>query len=162
MEADILAKIRKLHEEAGTISEDILTELVRAEGPLCSYGFTFLRMSDGFAVFEVPHQSIAAWYKAAGWPATTKERTAQKIAQEYKLELSEPPDNRAIDPAYCRRHHFEFHASEECFIVAHPRYLKIRAFKWPPMAERTLLEDLSALYRDDTTATDHEQSSMQM
>lgn len=152
MEAEVLAKIRKLHDEVGTMNEDVLSELIRAEGSLRSHGFTFLRISDGFAVFYVPQQNIAAWYKGDRWLAAGKERIARKIVQKYKLRLFEPPDLLTVDPAYRCRQHFEFDASEECVIVAHPRYLKIRVSKWPHMAERTLLEDLSALYMDDTTA----------
>jgi hypothetical protein len=55
MKLGILARIRNLHNEIGEdVTEDVLTNLIRAEGALCEYGFKFLCVSDGFAVFEVP------------------------------------------------------------------------------------------------------------
>jgi hypothetical protein len=150
MEADILARIRNVHEEVGTIGEDILTDLVLAEGTLCPYGFRFLRVSGEFAVFEVPHQNIAAWYKEGGWLSDIKERIAQKIAHEYRLQLFQPPDVASI--SHESHHHFEWFASQDCLIVAHPRYLKIRFSNWPTVPQRTLMKDLSALYVEDTSA----------
>jgi hypothetical protein len=98
MKLGILARIRNLHNEIGEgVAEDVLTDLIRAEGALCEYGFKFLCVSDGFAVFEVPEQNIENWYgQKRGWPAAAKEQMVRKIAKKYHLEVFKPPDEVTI------------------------------------------------------------------
>jgi len=153
MELDILARVRELHCETGEgVDESVLTDLIRAEGALCVCGFKFLRISDGFAVFEVPRQNKDHWYRQRGWPAAAKEQIVRKIAGKYHLEVHEPPDERNISGE--GHHHFELDHSQEKFIVAHPRYLKIRISKKPLIPEERLMEDLSALYAEDYSSSD--------
>ena len=151
MELDILARVRKLSDEiGGGVDEGVLTDLIRAEGALSEYGFKFLRVSDGYAIFEVPRQNKESWYRQKGWPALTKEQIVRKIAEKYHLEVHEPPDEETIS-GECH-HHFELDHSQIKLIVAHPRYLKIRISKWPVIPEGTLTADLSALYKSDCSS----------
>lgn len=151
MELDILARVRKLSDEIGRgVEEDVLTDLIRAEGALSEYVFTFLRVSGGFAVFQVPKQNKEKWYRQKGWPASAKEQIIRKLAEKYHLEVHEPPDEYTVS-GECH-HHFELAHAQEKLIVAHPRYLKIHISKWPVIPEGTLMEDLSALYKNDCSS----------
>jgi hypothetical protein len=155
MELDILARVRKLSHEIGRgVEEDVLSDLIRTEGALGECGFKFLRVSGGFAVFEVPKQNKEKWYRQKGWPASAKEQIIRKIAEKYHLEIHEPPDEDTVS-GECH-HHFELAHAQEKLIIAHPRYLKIRVSKWPVIPEGTLMEDLSVLYKDDCSSADLE------
>lgn len=151
MGQNILAIIREIQNEIGHgVRDDVLTDLIRAEGPLSEYGFTFLRVSEGFALFDVPKQKREHWYRQKGWPATDKETIVRRIAEKYHLELHEPPDEYTVT-GECH-HHFELDLSEQRIIVAHPRYLQVRVSRWPLVTEESLIEDLADLYRDDRRA----------
>jgi hypothetical protein len=78
----------------------------------------------------------------------------RKIAEKHHLEVYEPPDEVTIS-GECR-HHFELDHSQEKLVVAHPRYLMIRIAKWPIFPELTMMEDLSALYKNDCCSPDLE------
>ena len=138
MKLGILARIRNLQNEIGEgVTEDVLTNLIRAEGALCEYGFKFLCVSDGFAVFEVPEQNIEDWYgQKRGWPAAAKEQLVRKIAEKYHLEVFKPPDEVTIS-GECR-HHFELDRHQGKLVVAHPRYPMICISKWPIFPELTI------------------------
>jgi hypothetical protein len=147
MRPNILARVREMQNEIGHgVREDVLTDLIRAEGPLSEHGFTFLRVSEGFALFEVPRQEKEHWYKQKGWPTAEKEKIVRRIAEKYHLKLHEPPDEYTVT-GECH-HHFELDLSEQRIIVVHPRYLKVRLSRWPLVAEESLFEDLSGLYRE--------------
>jgi hypothetical protein len=145
MEPDILAVVRQLDKElGGSVKEEILTDLIRFDGTLCEQGFTFLRVSEGFAVFNVPRQDPEGWYGEKGWPAPAKEQVMRQIAAKYRLELHEPPDQmRTYGECH---HHFELGHSQRALLVAHPRYLKVRISKWPIPWDRGMMSDLAALY----------------
>jgi hypothetical protein len=160
MELDILAKVRELHCETGSgVDEAVLTDLIRAEGALCLCGFKFLRVSDGFVIFEVPKQNKEGWYRQKGWPAAAKERIVRKIAEKYDLEVHEPPDEETVSGE--GHHHFELDRAQEKFIVAHPRYLKIRVPRKPAVPEQALMEDLSALYAEDASTASPEEFTIE-
>ena len=115
-------------------------------GGLSAHGFRFLRLSGGFVVFATQPQDRSKWYRQKGWPCAEKEAAARAIAQKYALEISEPPDVKIL-PGSEPRHHCEFHRAGQTLIVAHPRYMEIRIPEQPVIAEETVLEDLSALYK---------------
>ena len=147
MGSGILAKVRDMQNEVGHgVRDDVLTDLIRADGPLSEHGFKFLRVSEDFVVFEVPRQEKEHWYRQKGWPTAEKERIVRRIAEKYHLKLHEPPDEYTVTGE--SHHHFELDLSEQRIIVAHPRYLKVRLSRWPLVAEESLFEDLSDLYRE--------------
>jgi hypothetical protein len=144
----VLLMIRSVMNDVGSrLKEDALSDLIHLEGgELIEHGFRFLRLSDGFAVFATPSQDRSKWYRQKGWPCPEKEAAAASIARKYGLEISEPPDVKIL-PGSEPRHHCEFHRAGQTLIVAHPRYMEIRIPEQPVVAEETLLEDLSALYK---------------
>ena len=152
MDVDVLAKVRELQTEIGQgVDEAVLTDLLRAEGELEAYGFRFLRISGGFAVFEVPKQNARDWYREGGWPAAAKERIASRIAAKHHLELHEPPDVETVYGGEYR-HHIVLDSSKDTLVVAHPRYLKIRISRRQGIPGPTLMEDLHSLYCEECTS----------
>ena len=145
---NILLMIRAIMNDVGLrLKEDALTDLIHLEGGgLIEHGFRFLRLSDGFAVFAAPLQDRAKWYRQEGWPCPEKKAAAESIARKYRLEISEPPDANVL-PGVEMHHHCEFQRAGRTLIVVHPRYLEILVPGQPAMAEESLLEDLSALYK---------------
>ncbi len=151
MEIDVLAKVRGLQNEIGEgVDEAVLTDLLRAEGGLDAHGFRFLRISRGFAVFEVPKQNERNWYREGGWPAVAKERIGRRIAAKHHLEVHEPPDlDTALVYGEYRRHCIVLDNSQDILVVAHPRYLKIRISRQQAILGPTLMEDLHFLYAEE-------------
>ena len=159
MGLNILARVREMQNEIGHgVRDDVLTDLIRAEGPLAEHGFTFLRISEGFVLFVVPKQKKEHWYRQKGWPAAEKETIVRRIAAKYHLELHEPPDEYTVS-GECH-HHFELDLSEQRIIVAHPRYLKVRLSRWALVEEGSLFEDLSDLYRECPASIEMEAGKM--
>jgi hypothetical protein len=148
MKPSVLLEIRAMRNELGSdLNEDVLTRLILLEvGDRIEHGFWFLQPSNGFAVFTAPPQDRSKWYRQEGWPCREKEAVAASIARKYGLGISEPPDANAL-PGAEMHHHCEFHRVNLTLIEAHPRYLKILVPERPVIAEETLLEDLSALYK---------------
>jgi hypothetical protein len=148
MKPSVLFGIRAIRNDVGSgLNEEALSDLILLEvGDRVEHGFWFLRLSDGFAVFAAPAQDRSKWYRQKGWPCREKEAVAASIAGKYGLEISEPPDANIL-PGAEMHHHCEFHRGDLSLIVAHPRYLKILVPERPVLAEETLLEDLSALYK---------------
>jgi hypothetical protein len=148
MGLDILSRVRELQNEIGHgVREDVLTDLIRAEGPLSEHSFTFLRVSDGFAFFVVPKQKVERWYTQKGWPSADKESIVRRIAEKFHLQLHEPPDEYRVS-GECH-HHFELDLAQEKLIIVHPKYLKFRISRWPLVPEEPLMAELSELYKDE-------------
>ena len=148
---NLFERIRGMKDDLGReVNEDILTDLIRTEGELSEHGFRFLRVSDGFAVFDVPKQNKKNWYREKGWPSAEKEKIVKEIARKYDLRIYEPPDAETVSGEF--HHHFELCCDRDMInidtiIFAHPRYLKVLIPPRPIIPERALLEDLSLLYK---------------
>jgi hypothetical protein len=146
----LIETIRRARESVGAeLSDYELTDLVHARGELAEDGFTFLRVSKGFALFSVPRQNASKWYGQNVWLSPEKEKQAREIAKRYGLKICEPPDHNILSVP--DHHHFDFYRDEgktfqRTVVIAHPEFLKIRVTSQPLPLEHHLLGDLASLY----------------
>jgi hypothetical protein len=135
------------------------TQLLGQSGLPSEAGFEFVSYCERFVTLSVPKQEDACWFPEKGWILPEKEKLARTLAEKYGLSLCMPPDALYVCcDAPQPHHHLEMSNKWETIIVAHPRYLKVRAFAAtdPTRSTRTalrplqmgpeLLKDLSGLY----------------
>lgn len=126
--AAIVEHILQLKASVGdALNEREFSQLIGASTAPFHSLFRPICYSEGCVMFSVPPQDAAEWYGESSWLAPAKEAVAQRIANDFRLSICEPPDNLSevvIKPE--AHHHLEFIANHEVIAAAHPAFLKVR------------------------------------
>ncbi|MBR9683765.1 hypothetical protein GOV03_04465 [Candidatus Woesearchaeota archaeon] len=144
----LIQQVMKAKESLGELSDLVLSAFLRESG-FSENGFKFMAIEDNELTFAVPPQDDAGWYSVGGEQGLSekKVRAAQKISQEYDLNMYLPPDETASRGQ--NNHHFEFvekQRGEQTAAKAHPSYLVVVINPVDDVATQKLFEGLCELY----------------